>query len=145
MWSKLSIAISVALMAAIGIAAPAGAATGDRPTGVASVKPAGVLTLHSGGTITGAVKVRCQPGWMSSDVDAIIGQGESVSTSTDTTTDLPCDKHWHAVALTFGPGLGTFKPGKVTYAFLQFLVFNNESGDPAAGHDNGATTHLRAA
>jgi hypothetical protein len=61
------------------------------------------------------------------------GQGAS-GTSGDVVTSVPCDDHWHPQQMVLPVGSGPFQAGKARVN-AQFLVFNVQSGDPAAGHD----------
>jgi hypothetical protein len=122
------------LVAAAATVAVIPAATAqDRPTGVAFVKVANKVVLQPDGSLIVSAQVRCEPGWSSSDLSIGISQGSS-GTSGDVVTSVPCDDHWHSQQLVLPPGSGPFRAGKAG-ANAQFLVFNVQSGDPAAGHD----------
>lgn len=52
-----------------------------------------------------------------------------------TVISVTCNRRWHRVQFGLRLGSGTFQPGKATL-IAQFLVFNVETGDPAAAHEH---------
>ena len=119
-------------------AAPAGSA-------VAQVRPGNPVLLNPDGTLTVSVRVRCEPGWVFQEVDAIVDQGPSVFADGITSAPVPCDGRWHRVQFDLVTRAGTFQPGKVTFSLLQFGVTNEVTGDFEGVNDNGATARLRLA
>jgi hypothetical protein len=91
--------------------------------------------------LAAVTKLRCHPGWVPSDFTVFITQGD-VSTDGLIEPSIPCDGRWHTVRYAVpAPGNGTFHPGKA-HLNGQFLVFNVDSGDPSAAHEQ-ATVSLR--
>ena len=125
-------------------ASPATAATGDRPKNVAEVKAGNLVLLHPDGTVTVAVRVRCDPGWVPAELSAQLTQGQA-SIGGFTIPSVPCDGRWYAVEFDLSDGSGQLQPGRVTFGFLQFLVTNAVTGDSAGAHDNGATARIQLA
>ena len=134
------IGLPVLVLAVTAMAVPAATAQ-DRPTGVAQVKAGKRVLLNADGTLTVVARLECDPGWISSDLTVSVAQGLLTGTDGLIEPSVPCDGRWHRVQ--FGlpaPVAGTFQPGKATFR-AQFLVFNVETGDPAAGHET-TTVHL---
>jgi hypothetical protein len=130
---------AAALMTATVVAAPAAvAATGDRPTGVASVQAEKHVTASADGTtLTVVERISCQPGWEPAELDAFVTQDNTSEASGFVIPTIPCDGREHRVEMTVPVGAGPFSPfqrGPVTIS-SQFLVTNVESGDSAGAHD----------
>ena len=81
-----------------------------------------LVLLNPDGTLTVSVRVRCDPGWVFQEVDAIVDQGASVFADGITSAPVPCDGRWHRVQFDLVTRSGTFQPGKVTFSLLQFGV-----------------------
>jgi hypothetical protein len=128
------IGLPVLVLAITAMAVPAATAQ-DRPTGVAQVKVQKRVLLNDDGTLTVVSRLRCDPGWVPSDLTVSVAQGPTTGTEGLIEPSIPCDGHWHRVQFDLpAPAVGTFQPGKATFS-AQFLVFNVESGDPSAGHE----------
>lgn len=126
-------AIPVLALAAAGVTAPVAMAQ-DRPTGVANEKTAKKITLNADGSLSARTRLECDPGWESSDFTFSVSQG-GVRADGIAEPSIPCDGRWHLVQYSVpAPGTGAFHPGKAQFSG-QFLVFNVESGDPAAAHE----------
>jgi hypothetical protein len=134
------IVLPVLVLAVTAMAVPAAAAQ-DRPTGVAKVKVDKRVLLNADGTLTLVARLECDPGWISSDFTVAVAQGLMTGTDGLVEPSVPCDGRSHRVLFDLpAPVAGPFQPGKATFR-AQFLVFNVESGDPAAGHET-TTVHL---
>jgi hypothetical protein len=134
------IALPVLVLACMTVVAPAAMAQ-DRPVGVAQEKTAKNISLNADGSLSVATKLECDAGWESSDFTVFISQGD-VSTDGLIEPSVPCDGQWHSVQYDVpAPGNGTFHPGKAHFSG-QFLVFNVNSGDPSAAHEQ-ITVSLR--
>jgi hypothetical protein len=130
---KRATALSALVLASTAVAVPAAMAQ-DRPVGVAHEKTAKKVTLNADGSLSAVTKLKCDPGWVSSDFTVLISQGD-VSTGGLVEPSIPCDGRWHSVRYPVpAPGNGTFHPGKAHFNG-QFLVFNVDSGDPSAAHE----------
>jgi hypothetical protein len=126
------------------VASSASAARGE-PKDVAEVQARNLVLLNPDGTLTVAVRVRCDPGWVFQEVDAVVDQGVSVFADGLTSAPVSCDGRWHRVQFDLVTRAGTFQPGKVTFSLLQFGVTNEVTGDFEGVNDNGATARLRLA
>ena len=134
------IGLPVLVLAVTAMAVPAATAQ-DRPTGVAQVKVDKRVLLNADGTLTVVARLECDPGWISSDLTVSVAQGLSTGTDGLIEPSVPCDGRWQRVRFDLpAPVAGTFQRGKATFR-AQFLVFNVETGDPAAGHET-TTVHL---
>ena len=148
MWAKrmLTLVLGASVLALGGVVvSSASAAHGDGTEDVAEVKAGNEVLLNPDGTLTVSVRVRCDPGWVSGDVEAILDQGVSVFADGFTAVSVPCDGRWHQVQFDAVVRAGTFQPGKVTFSLLQFGVTNEVTGDFEGVNDNGATARLRLA
>lgn len=146
MWAKRMLTLllgAAVLVFGGGVASSASAA----PAGseVAQVRADNLVLLNPDGTLTVSVRVRCDPGWVFQEVDAIVDQGLSVFADGITSAPVPCDGRWHQVQFDLVTRAGTFQPGKVTFSLLQFGVTNEVTGDFEGVNDNGATARLRLA
>jgi hypothetical protein len=113
----------------------------DRPVGVAHEKTAKKVHLNADGSLSAITRLKCDPGWESSDFTVFISQA-GISTDGLVEPSIPCDGRWHRVQYDVpAPGNGTFNPGKAHFNG-QFLVFNVDSGDPSAAHEQ-TTVSLR--
>jgi hypothetical protein len=138
---KRGIGVCVAVLAAVvamAWVAPS-ALAGDRPVNVAWVVAQPVADLHSNGSVVVTEKIACRPGWESSDLTVHVGQasGAYADGLLLSKTNI-CNGKWHVVKVTLPKGFGTLQKGWATVS-SQFLVFNAETGDPAAGHENKRT------
>ena len=134
------LAPAVVVLAATAAAAPAAMAT-DRPVGVAHEKTAKQVHLNRDGSLSLVTRLACDPGWESSDFTVFVWQGE-VSSDGLVEPAIPCDGRRHVVRYDVpAPGNGTFHRGQA-HVNGQFLVFNVESGDPSAAHEQ-TTVRLR--
>lgn len=134
------IALPVLVLASTVVAAPAAMAQ-DRPVGVADERTAKKVSLNADGSLSVVTKLRCDPGWESSDFTVLISQGD-VSADGLIQPAIPCDGRWHLVRYGVpAPGSGAFHSGKAHFNG-QFLVFNLASGDPSAAHEQ-TTVSLR--
>lgn len=130
---RRAIAIPVLVLAATASAVPVAMAQ-DRPVGVAHEKSAKKVELNADGSLSGVTRLKCDPGWESSDFTVFISQGD-VSSDGLVLTSIACDNKWHRVQYEVSaPGTGAFQPGKA-HLVGQFLVFNVLSGDPSAAHE----------
>jgi hypothetical protein len=130
----------VVVLAATAAAAPAAMAT-DRPVGVAHEKTTKQVHLNRDGSLSVVTRLACDPGWQSSDFTVFISQGD-VSSDGLVEPAIPCDGRRHVVRYDVpAPGNGTFHRGQA-HVNGQFLVFNVESGDPSAAHEQ-TTVRLR--
>jgi hypothetical protein len=133
-------ALPVLVLASMAMVVPAAMAQ-DRPVGVAHEKTAKNISLNTDGSLAVTTKLECDIGWESSDFTVFISQGD-VSTDGLIEPSIPCDGRWHSVQYDVpAPGNGTFHPGKAHFNG-QFLVFNVNSGDPSAAHEQ-TTVSLR--
>jgi hypothetical protein len=113
----------------------------DRPVGVAHEKTAKQVHLNRDGSLSLVTRLACDPGWESSDFTVSISQGD-VTTDGLVEPSIPCDGRRHLVRYDVpAPGSGTFHRGKA-HLNGQFLVFNVDSGDPSAAHEQ-TTVSLR--
>ena len=136
----LRVIAPVMVLAATAAAAPVAMAQ-DRPVGVAHEKTAKQVHLNRDGSLSVVTRLECDPGWESSDFTVFISQGD-VSTDGLVEPAIPCDGRRHVVRYDVpAPGTGTFHRGKA-HVNGQFLVFNVESGDPSAAHEQ-TTVRLR--
>jgi hypothetical protein len=134
------IALPVVVLTATAAAAPVAMAQ-DRPVGVAHEKTAKKVHLNRDGSLSLVTRLSCDPGWESSDFTIFISQGD-VSTDGLVEPSIPCDGRRHTVRYDVpAPVNGTFHCGKAHFNG-QFLVFNVESGDPSAAHEQ-TTVRLR--
>jgi hypothetical protein len=134
------VALPVLVLTATAMAAPVAMAQ-DRPVGVAHEKTAKKVHLHRDGSLSVVTRLSCDPGWESSDFTVFISQGD-VSTDGLVEPAIPCDGRRHVVRYDVpAPGNGTFHRGQAHFNG-QFLVFNVESGDPSAAHEQ-TTVRLR--
>ena len=148
MWARrmLTLVLGAFVLAFGGVVvSSASAAQGDGSGDVAKVRAGNLVLLNPDGTLTVSVRVRCDPGWVSGDVEAILDQGTSVFADGLTIASVPCDGRWHRVQFDAVVRAGTFRPGKVTFSLLQFGVTNAVTGDFEGVNDNGATARLRRA
>lgn len=136
------IALPVLVLASMAVVVPTAMAQ-DRPVGVAQENTAKNISLSTDGSLSVTTKLECDAGWQSSDFTVFISQGD-VSTDGLIEPSIPCDGKWHSVQYDVpAPGNGTFHPGKAHFNG-QFLVFNVNSGDPSAAHEQ-ITVSLRLA
>jgi hypothetical protein len=127
---------SSAMLAVVGsVVGTAPASAGGRPTDVAFVHAGRHVYVHADHSLTVSAKLRCVPGWVSSDLDMQINQGYN-ALSGFTTTNIPCDNQGHRVRFKIADTAHVMHLGAVTIS-SQFLVNNAESGDSAAGHEVG--------
>jgi len=131
--------IGTALATATMVAAPAAvAATGDRPTGVASVRAENKVTASADGTtLTVVERISCEPGWSPAELDVFVTQGNTSEASDYVIPTIPCDGMTYRVEVVVPVATGLFQPfrrGPVTIS-SQFLVTNVETGDSAGAHD----------
>jgi hypothetical protein len=134
------VVLAVVVLAATTAAAPAAMAT-DRPVGVAHEKTAKQVHLNRDGSLSVVTRLACDPGWESSDFTVVVSQGD-VSTDGLAEPAIPCDSRRHVVRYDVpAPGNGTFHRGQA-HLNGQFLVFNAETGDPSAAHEQ-TTVRLR--
>jgi hypothetical protein len=148
MWAKrmLALVLGASVLVFGGVAvSSASAAQGDGTEDVAEVQAGNLVLLNPDGTLTVSVRVRCDPGWVFQEVDAIVDQGVSVFADGITSAPVPCDGRWQRVQFDLVTRAGTFQPGKVTFSQLQFGVTNEVTGDFEGVNDNGATARLRLA
>jgi hypothetical protein len=125
--------LAVLVLAATAAAAPVAMAQ-DRPVGVAHEKTAKQVQLNAGGSLSVATRLACDPGWESSDFTVFISQGD-VSTDGLVEPSIPCDGRRHLVRYDVpAPVNGTFHRGQAHFNG-QFLVFNVDTGDPSAAHE----------
>jgi hypothetical protein len=128
-----AIALPVLVLAGTAMAAPVAMAQ-DRPVGVAHEKTVKKVHLHRDGSLSVVTRLSCDPGWESSDFTVFISQGD-VSTDGLVEPFIPCDGRRHVVRYDVpAPVNGTFHRGKAHFTG-QFLVFNVDSGDPSAAHE----------
>jgi hypothetical protein len=140
----LLIAVLGVVTFVIGSTAGAWAVPG-REKPVVEVRAENIVLLNPDGTLTLAAQLRCDPGWVTTDLTAIVDQGPATIAEGYTLVTVPCDDRWHRFEFTIPVTVGTFQPGKVTISFLQFVVTNEVTGDPDGAHDNGGTARLRLA
>jgi hypothetical protein len=133
-----AIALPALVFMTAAVAVPAAMAQ-DRPVGVAQEKTFKQVHINADGTLTAKTSLRCDLGWESSDFSFFVTQGDA-STSGFIEPGIPCDGKWHRVQYQVPTGLGTFHKGKAQFSG-QFLVFNLDSGDPSASHEQ-KTVHL---
>ena len=134
------LALPVLVLTATAMAAPVAMAQ-DRPVGVAHEKTAKQVHLNRDGSLSVVTRLECDPGWESSDFTVFISQGD-VSTDGLVEPAIPCDGRRHVVRYDVpAPVNGTFHCGKAHFNG-QFLVFNADSGDPSAAHEQ-TTIRLR--
>ena len=134
------IALPVLMLTCMAVVVPAAMAQ-DRPVGVAQEKTAKNISLNTDGSLSVTTKLECEPGWESSDFTVFVSQGD-ISTDGLIEPSIPCDGKWYPVQYDVpAPGNGTFQPGKAQFNG-QFLVFNVNSGDPSAAHEQ-ITVSLR--
>ena len=140
-WRMLqrAIALPVLVLTTGAVAVPAAMAQ-DRPVGVAHEKTVKQVQINADGTLTATTRLECDQGWESSDFSFFVTQGDA-STSGFIDPGIACDGKWHQVQYQVPTGLGTFHPGKAQFSG-QFLVFNLDSGDPSASHEQ-KTVNLR--
>jgi hypothetical protein len=145
--SGASVSIGAALAVGVALGAPAQAATGDRPTGVASVRAGNHVTQSADGTtLTVVERISCQPGWEPAELDAFLTQDNTSEAGSFVIPTIPCDGHTYKVVMTVPVATGLFVPfqsGPVSIS-SQFLVTNVDSGDSAGAHD-ARTGHLTVA
>lgn len=123
------IALPVLVLAATAAAAPVAMAQ-DRP-----------VHLNPDGSLSVVTRLACDPGWESSDFTVLVSQGD-VSTDGLVEPAIPCDGRRHSVRYDVpAPGNGTFHRGQAHFNG-QFLVFNVDTGDPSAAHEQ-TTVSLR--
>jgi hypothetical protein len=132
-----TVAGSMVLAVGGGIASAAPASAGDQSSTVASVQAWKKAYIHHNGSLTVTAGVRCQPGWTSSDLDMLVGQGVSNSGEGTASTDVPCDNEWHPVRFLTTVTNGTLHDGAVTISST-FTVINNDTGDPFFAKDQRA-------
>ena len=145
MWAKriLTLVLGTSVLVFGGVVASSASAARAQPKDVAEVQAGNLVLLNPDGTLTVSVRVRCDPGWVSQDADAIVDQGVTVFADGLTSVSVPCDGRWHPVQFDLVTRSGTFQPGKVTFSLLQFGVTNEVTGDFEGVNDNGATARLR--
>ena len=125
--------VMLAVVGSIAAAVPAAAGSGEA-TNVASVQAWKKVYIHHDGSLTVTAGVRCAPGWTSSDLDMLVGQGVSNSAEGTTTTDVPCDYASHPVRFRLTTINGSMHDGPVTI-YSTFTAVNNETGDPFFAKD----------
>jgi hypothetical protein len=134
------IVLPVLVLAATAAAVPVATAQ-DRPVGVGHEKTAKKIHLNADGSLSAVTRLKCDPGWESSDFTVFVSQAD-VSTDGLVEPAIPCDGRWHRVRYDVpAPGNGAFQHGRAHFSG-QFLVFNLDSGDPSAAHEQ-ATVSLR--
>lgn len=127
------IVLPTLVLGATTAAAPAALAR-DRPVGVADEQAAKKVHLNADGSLAAATRLKCDPRWESSDFTVLISQGD-VTADGLVEPSIPCDDRWHLAQYEVpAPGNGIFRPGKAHFNG-QFLVFNVDSGDPSAAHE----------
>jgi hypothetical protein len=139
----LTLVLGVSVLVFGGVVGSSASAAPGQP--VAEVQAGNLVLLNPDGTLTVSVRVRCDPGWVTQDVDAIVDQGLSVFADGVTAVSVPCNGNWQRVEFDLVTRSGTFQPGKVTFSQLQFGVTNEVTGDFEGVNDNGATARLRLA
>jgi hypothetical protein len=136
--SVRALAVVPAAACAVALAGPA-AATCDRPVNVAWVVANPVADLKADGSVVVSEKIACRPGWDASDLTVRVAQASGAyADGLLLTNSNICNGRWHYVKVTLPKGFGTLQKGWATVS-SQFLVFNSETGDPAAGHENKRT------
>jgi hypothetical protein len=137
-----AIAGSMVLAVGGGIASAASASASGQSTTVASVQAWKKVYIHHNGSLTVTAGVRCEPGWTSSELNMLVGQGVSNSGEGTTSTNVPCDNRWHPVRFLTTVTNGSLHDGPVTIDST-FTVINNETGDPffAKDHRSGRILH----
>lgn len=147
MWATrmLTLVMGASVLVFGGVVVSSASAAPGEPKDVAEVQAGNLVLLNPDGTLTVSVRVRCDPGWVSQEVDAIVDQGVSVFADGITTASVPCDGRWQLVQFDLITRSGTFQPGKVNFSLLQFGVTNEVTGDFEGVNDNGATARLRLA
>ena len=132
--------LAVLVLAATAAAAPVAMAQ-DRPVGVAHEKTAKKVHLNPDGSLSVVTRLACDAGWEPSDFTVFVSQGD-VSTDGLVEPSIACDGRWHPVRYDVpAPASGAFHRGKAHFNG-QFLVFNVETGDPSAAHEQ-TTVSLR--
>ena len=124
-----------ALFLAVGPAGPADAVRdGEWTRGVATVHVQKTVLLNPDATVTVRARLKCEPEWQPSQLDARVTQGEA-SAEGYTVPSVPCDDHWHEALLVL-PTLSPagFHPGRVDIS-IQFLLTHVEFGDFSGAHD----------
>jgi hypothetical protein len=115
-------------------AATQSAFAADRPAGVAFVKANPIVQLKANGSVAVTDKIRCMPGWQSSDLSVHVSQANGAYADGFVTTAVACNNKWHTIHLTLPKGFGKLHRGNATIS-SQFLVTNVQSGDSAGAHD----------
>jgi hypothetical protein len=136
--TRRTAAVIAAATLAVSLASPAMA--GDRPTHVAFVHAVKKVYLHHDGGVTVRAWLRCKPGWAPAELDVRVNQGGAYTDGYIVPT-VPCDNAFRRVKLRLPAGYGTLAVGDATVS-SQFLVTNVDSGDSAAGHQDGKAVHI---
>lgn len=131
--AKRALALLLAL-AVVSIAGTQAAFAGDRPVGVAFVKAKPIVDLKHNGSVVVTEKIRCKPGWVSSDLSVHVAQPNGAQADGFTTTAIKCNGAWHTVRVTLSDVFMKMHRGPATIS-SQFLVTNASSGDSAGAHD----------
>jgi hypothetical protein len=134
---------SIVLAVGAGSELATSAAAGDRPTEVAFVRASKKVYVHPDNSLTVTVRVKCVPGWFSSDLDVWLGQDTNYAEGF-TATDVACDAKWHPVSLRLTNMGGPMHRGAVSIT-SQFSIYNNDTGDPAAAHEVQKRGRIRPA
>lgn len=130
----LGVGLALVIASAAMLATSPSAAATDRPVGVAFVKARPVVDLKHNGSVVVTEKIRCKPGWVSSDLSVHAQQPNGSYADGFTTTAIACNGAWHSVRVTLSSVFMKMHRGPATIS-SQFLVTNAESGDSAGGHD----------
>jgi hypothetical protein len=96
--------------------------------------------LRHDNSLAVTLNVKCLPGWVSSDADAWIGQGNEFAEG-HTSIDVACDGAWHAVRFFLTNMSAPLHVGRVTVT-SQFAVYNVDTGDPAGARDGPRRGHI---
>jgi hypothetical protein len=131
--AKRVVAVFLAI-AVVSIGGTQAAFAGDRPVGVAFVKAKPIVDLKHNGSVVVTEKIRCTPGWQSSDLSVHVAQPNGAQADGFTTTAITCNSKWHTVRVTLSDVFMKMHRGPATIS-SQFLVTNVETGDSAGGHD----------
>jgi hypothetical protein len=131
---------SVVLAAGAGSGFAASAAASDGSAKPVFVQAWKKVYLHKDNSLAVTLNVKCLPGWVSSDVDASVGQGNEFAEG-HTSIDVACDGAWHAVRFTLTNMSAPLHVGRVTVS-SQFAVYNIDTGDGEGARDGPRPGHI---